>query len=507
MKYNLRGRILLIAAVAAFGGVSITSCDKMTGNDGTEYLEDDYVPVTETIDDWSGDYVVAHVVDGKSVNPFAALEGSEGKSGKVLKIRMGGILWGSSADDVKTVLKKADDWSYTMHVAGVGYIGYDGDSGFVRSYTESTADSYLWDVLLAESGSGHVRLCPKTADETVSVAWNADKASFVINSTDTPALLFRRVESTGIKNHPTPPDGGDGDGDGDGDGKDDPQPTPTPTNAKYGWFELPVTNYEESGNYLIDKTDKSLYYAHHICPDLRYPSGKLMRNYTVCYSSEEHCPVWVAAPRHSVYQQKNCDRTNAYGKDPDVPSDIQYHSKDIGGGCNKGHMLGSAERLGSIGANRQVFYYTNIAPQNMSTFNTGGGAWNNLEAFVDGQVCSDTLYEVIGCYFNKFTDAYGKVCESKKIEFGDRSDVSWPSMFYYVLLRTKKGNTGKAVTQCSSAELQCVAFVVRHNMEKGHKPQAKDMMSVSDLEKLTGFTYFPNVPNAPKTTYTASDWL
>ena len=31
-------------------------------------------------------------------------------------------------------------------------------------------------------------------------------------------------------------------------------------------------------------------------------------------------------------------------------------------------------------------------------------------------------------------------------------------------------------------------------------------MSVSDLEKITGFTYFPNVPNAPKNICTPSDW-
>jgi hypothetical protein len=35
---------------------------------------------------------------------------------------------------------------------------------------------------------------------------------------------------------------------------------------------------------------------------------------------------------------------------------------------------------------------------------------------------------------------------------------------------------------------------------------AKDLMSVSDLEKITGVTYFANVPQAPKDTFTASDW-
>ena len=54
--------------------------------------------------------------------------------------------------------------------------------------------------------------------------------------------------------------------------------------------------------------------------------------------------------------------------------------------------------------------------------------------------------------------------------------------------------------------LLCAAFVLRHNMEKGHQPQAKDMMSVSDIEQLTGFTFFANVPNAPKDTYNPSDW-
>ena len=43
-------------------------------------------------------------------------------------------------------------------------------------------------------------------------------------------------------------------------------------------------------------------------------------------------------------------------------------------------------------------------------------------------------------------------------------------------------------------------------MEKGHRPQAQDMMSVSELEKITGFKFFVNVPNAPKDTFNASEW-
>ena len=81
-----------------------------------------------------------------------------------------------------------------------------------------------------------------------------------------------------------------------------------------------------------------------------------------------------------------------------------------------------------------------------------------------------------------------------------------PSMFYYILLRTKGGSTGKPLSQCSASEIKCAAFVRSHNTPKGVKVSSQEMMSVSELEKLTGFTYFPNVPQAPKGTCVPSDW-
>lgn len=273
-----------------------------------------------------------------------------------------------------------------------------------------------------------------------------------------------------------------------------------------GWFELPVMDIAMDGKYMVSASDNSLYYAMHICPDVYGPvSGRLARNYTVCYSSEHHCPLWVSAPRHDMYSVKNVQRTDAYAQDPDIPAEVQYSSKSTGGSCNKGHMLGSAERLVSAATNRQVFYYTNIAPQLSANFNTGGGRWNVLEDYVDTQVCTDTLYETLGCYFEPYTDAYGQSATPVTISFGSRDDVVRPTMFYYVLLRTKSGNSGKALSQCSASELKCVAFV-RSHVNVRQAVTAKDLMSVSDLEKITGVTYFANVPQAPKDTFTASDW-
>ncbi len=295
----------------------------------------------------------------------------------------------------------------------------------------------------------------------------------------------------------------------DPDPTPEPDPDPTPTGGKTYrscWYELPIEFDANSDG--RDDNNSTYYYAHHLCAggEKNAQSNGSARNYTVCFSSEHHCPVWVAAPRHKSYQS-GASRTDAYTQDPQIPSDIQYRKKDADSGCNNGHMLGSADRLSSTATNKQVFYFSNIAPQYSSTFNTGGGAWNNLEDHIDDLVCSDTLYVVIGAYFDKYTDKYGNTGNPEKISFGGRSDVSKPTMFYYALLRTKSGNTGKAVKDCSASELQCAAFVICHEQAKGHKPQAKDLISIEELEKLTGFTYFSNVPHAPKSTYNANDWL
>ncbi len=274
-----------------------------------------------------------------------------------------------------------------------------------------------------------------------------------------------------------------------------------------GWYETPVMKIRKNGQYRVNATDPTQYYAIHLCSGgEKGPGGKTARSYTVCYSSKYHCPLWVAAPRHSMYVG-SAGRNDSYRADPDIPSNIQYSSKSTGGGCNKGHMLGSAERTSTKATNRDVFYYTNIAPQLSSGFNTGGGGWNILEDYVDTQVCADTLYEVVGCYFDKYTDGYGMTATPKTISFGSRNDVSQPTMFYYVLLRTKKGNSGKALKDCSASELKCAAFVRTHtNSLKGQDVTSREMMSVADLERITGVTYFPNVPNAPKNTFSASDW-
>ena len=487
---GLWGRAAAVTMVL-YGLLGLASCDKISNN--SEHLDDEYVGISSWVDDWSGDYIIAHK-DGSSLIPLSGVgDKCEGTAGEKLPT-LDGVVFGSDADNTKAVLIKSGEY-YRVHIESVGYIGFDGEDGFIKSAKELNADCYLWEVLYSENGEGDFSLNPKAGDG--AIAWNPEEKCFYISSSAKSALLYKRVVGTGIQNRP----GTDKPGtEPDPTPEPGPNPEPVPTNGKYGWFELPSVNNELCGKYGISKEANPLYYAHHLCAGgEKGPNGKTARNYTACYSSKYHCPVWVAAPKHSMYEG-SIGRQRSYSPYPDIPSDIQVCKWT---GYTRGHMLGSSDRQSSKQTRNQVYYYSNIAPQVQANFNTGGGAWNNLDDyFVNYQVCSDTLYTVIGCYFDEFTDKYGETTKPKTIDKG----TAYPTMFYYVLLRTKNGNTRKSVAQCSANELKCAAFVLRHTMEKGHKVQTQDMMTVEELEKLTGFSYFPNVPNAPKNIAKASDW-
>lgn len=275
--------------------------------------------------------------------------------------------------------------------------------------------------------------------------------------------------------------------------------TPPAPASQPGWFELPVVNsYVSNEGWRIDRENPDLYYAYH-------KSDIGTRNYTVCYNGAYHCPVWIAAPRHSIYSSGS--GRSSYSFDPDIPKSVQQASTSGStSGYNRGHMLGSAERTGSTLTNKQVFYVTNIAPQGDPWFNSSSGGWNPLEAFIDKFESSDTLYVVIGAYFEDFTDGYGNSATKKTALFMG-SDVQIPTMFYYACLRTKSGNSGKSLLNCSSDEMMCAAFVRAHSPGTAGQAITKDeMMTIDALEELTGFDYFTAIPNAPEDSFDPSDW-
>lgn len=260
-----------------------------------------------------------------------------------------------------------------------------------------------------------------------------------------------------------------------------------------GWAELPA-----------ERADGDRRYVHHLCGGDGVSAS--WRSHTACFSVSRRCPVWVAAPLHGCYRGDS-GRSGGYAFDPALPVEIQPSLKRSYGEYTRGHLLASADRTVSAEANRMTFMPTNIAPQTQAGFNAAGGAWNNLEAFVEGQVCPDTLYVVTGCIFSDYTDPVaGKIAARTTVNKNDGETVAVPTAYYKVLLRTRSGRTGRSVRDCAADELKCAAFVVGHRGVRGREVTEAEMISVADLERMTGERFFVNVPAAPKSRAAASDW-
>ncbi|WP_300750244.1 DNA/RNA non-specific endonuclease [uncultured Alistipes sp.] len=260
-------------------------------------------------------------------------------------------------------------------------------------------------------------------------------------------------------------------------------PPASDSKARYkGWAELPD-----------EITHSGWHYIYHMRPD-----KTSVRNFSLCYSSEYRCTIWAAMAVHDSWDG-NAGRNDSWKYDPALSSSLQPNlKKTYSGVFRRGHMVASSDRQVSPETNRQTFYYTNMAPQYQNEFN--GGIWNKLENRIwSNYNCSDTLYVVTGAHFANTN----KTCKDN-----DNKTVVVPTHFYKVLLRSKSGHTGKPVWELSADQLQCVGFWLEHNDRYATTATitAQYLVPVSYIEEQTGLRFFPNVPNAPKTTFDKADW-
>lgn len=250
------------------------------------------------------------------------------------------------------------------------------------------------------------------------------------------------------------------------------------------WGEQPT---QKLGNSLVYKT----YYT-------TLSNNRRVRNFSICYDTDKLVAHWVAYPVHNAYLGPQ-SRTNAWSFDdyyytssgvakyqPTNPVISQEKQQNIvsgayGTGDQRGHMLPSATRLADYNTNAQTFYATNMMPQN-GDFN--GGVWANLEGKVRGKSCSDTLFVVTGTLFE--AGSYQFTARGRKI--------TRPSHAYKLLLRTKRGNTGKPIANITSAEeLMCIGFVFENNYTGANTTIPQAVVSVAEIERRTGFKFFRNL--------------
>lgn len=263
-----------------------------------------------------------------------------------------------------------------------------------------------------------------------------------------------------------------------------------PTIALYKeWPELPVCNKRDNVDYRFYQVDNM-------------GSRSNVRNYTICFDRTKKASLWVAYPLHSCYTNGSASRNDEFVPEPTIP--LQYQPtlyRSYRGWYDRGHQIAAADRKCSQEMMDQTFYWTNMTPQ-QSNFNQK--LWASLEGKVRNTICSDTLYVVTGAYFDGVR--HSSIDATTNDNAGKACPI--PTHYYKLLLRTKKGNTKKAISEITDAsELRAIGVFIQHfntyiyneeTEEYYYDDVLKDeyFISVNELERITGFDFFPMLDDA-----------
>jgi len=212
-------------------------------------------------------------------------------------------------------------------------------------------------------------------------------------------------------------------------------------------------------------------------------NGVEIRNYSMLYDTDLKMAYWVAYPLCDWYLKDNIGRTDDWNYDDLLDKSLQPNLKensfnDKGDDYDKGHQIPSADRQRSNNdklINRQTFYYTNITPQSGKNMNQK--IWRNLEDAVRGWGSGkDTLYVVTGAMPTTPTD--------KTINYtidNNGNKVAIPKYYF------------KALARKVNEQFQTIAYKLDNTpYEDGNYNVG--IISVKELEELTGFTFFPDRP-------------
>ncbi len=169
-----------------------------------------------------------------------------------------------------------------------------------------------------------------------------------------------------------------------------------------------------------------------------------------------------------------------FQEDPLIPrqyrTTLADHSRN---NHDRGHVLGSADRLNSMEANGQTFYLSNMHPQ-LSGFNQRG-IWYNLENRIRGRYDNDsfrdTLYVVKG----------GTIDADYHYTMGNSGRQLIVPDYFFMALLCKNSDP-------SQWGYKAIAFWMLHepNNSTDFKAYA---VSIDELEQKTGIDFFCNLPD------------
>jgi endonuclease G len=250
--------------------------------------------------------------------------------------------------------------------------------------------------------------------------------------------------------------------------KEQPAPTPQPgepsktlanRNVRFGMPAEAKTDPASKDAYLIER-----------------------EQYVLSYNDSKKTPNWVCWNLHTADIGKT-ERQTSFEPDPDLPKSFLHikHGDYTGCGFDRGHMCPAKDRSDSVENNRATFYTTNIVPQSPAC-NRGG--WERFEDYCRRQTHDGAeLYIAAGPFGQGGTGEHG---EHKTI--GKATEVVVPAAVWKVAMVLP----GKDEMPTQTTRTLAVWMPNDQTVPKDWKPYA---VSVAEVEKRTGYKFFPLVPD------------
>ena len=199
------------------------------------------------------------------------------------------------------------------------------------------------------------------------------------------------------------------------------------------------------------------------------PSQLLSRTaYCLSYNKETRCPNWVAWNLTADHADGEWARSNDYREDFDVPAPRATNEDFRGSSWSRGHMCPAGDNKWDSVAMSESFLLSNMCPQDRSL---NSGLWNRIE--MDCRKWAQrygSVYIVCGpLFYNKDHETIGV------------NKVVVPEAFFKVIL-------------CMQGKPKAIGFVVKNNA--GTKKKDQYVNTVDEVERLTGYDFFPELPNS-----------
>ncbi|MBR9914111.1 MAG: DNA/RNA non-specific endonuclease [Algicola sp.] len=204
--------------------------------------------------------------------------------------------------------------------------------------------------------------------------------------------------------------------------------------------------------------------------------------YSLSYSESYEQAEWVAYELKKRHLSNTNFKRPYFEIDKAVKTGAAHWRNYKQSGYDRGHLCPAGDRRYSREAHDETFLTSNISPQEHD-FNSG--IWNTLEQKVRYWAAKyDGVFVVTGGILKGDMSTIGE------------EQVAVPNQFYKVLIDYNSGGT------------KMIAFLMPH--EASTKPLYEFVVSVDEVEALTGIDFFPELEDSLETRLEASnsykDW-